>query len=762
MPVTPMLVGAVALVFAIPAPEATIRGAVRDAATGEPLPGAVVALTDLDRTAVAGPDGRYELAAVPPGPQHLVVRRLGYRSRTLHLLVPPGGGLRVDVSLQPAPLELEGLVVASSRPIRGLDAGDSTAFPDRGLTMAALMNHPTLAQPDAFRALAGGEVVLDPEAAVGVHVRGGGADHTAYLLDGVPLLNPYHAAGLFSALNPDALARIRLAAAPGSPALPDALSGAITATTRDPGDRLRVRTAMSNTEARLTVDGPAGPAGAGYVIGWRSGFPGPLAPSEASYLSGESGDLLAKIQAPAFGGRGRILVYDSENEIAAARDIGEGRDPGAEGPQNRFEWDTRSIGLGWTWVAPGGPGGSGTRDRTVRLTAWRAATGAGSDWGAAIGPVAMTSRRVDHGIQGVVGSRSGRTEGEAGIRLRHVETAYEVDTEAGPAPDAAGSVAGATVFAWGSTALGPAILVGGGGSASLAGGSARLAPRVRIRWRPIASLDWTLAFSRTHQLAQSLRNPESVVGHVFPADLFLAAGVAGVPIPRSDQLVAAASWTPLAGIRLGGQAFVRAMEDLVLVGPGESEPFSMGSFTPGAAVARGVSVDLAASGARYGVVAGYGWQRTRIRHDDAEYAPRHGTAHTIDAGVIVFPSATASLRLAVTAAAGRAAAPVAGPFEWEACNLLDRGCEFAGSPRLGGAPGETELPAYVRLDLGGRKHWHLRLGGRDVLIGAFASLTNVLGRRNILTWLIDPGTGDREPVEMLPRAPLVLGIDSRF
>ena len=80
---------------------------------------------------------------------------------------------------------------------------------------------------------------MDPESPSGLHVRGAAADHTAFLLDGVPVLAPYHAAGLFSAWNPDALASVRLTAAAPSPGLPDALAGVVTGTTRTPGPRAR-------------------------------------------------------------------------------------------------------------------------------------------------------------------------------------------------------------------------------------------------------------------------------------------------------------------------------------------------------------------------------------------------------------------------------------------------------------------------------------------------------------------------------------------
>jgi len=104
-----------------------------------------------------------------------------------------------------------------------------------------------------------------------------------------------------------------------------------------------------------------------------------------------------------------------------------------------------------------------------------------------------------------------------------------------------------------------------------------------------------------------------------------------------------------------------------------------------------------------------------------------------------------------------------GAVEWEACNLRDRGCELGGSPRSDGtALGGARLPPYLRLDLGVRKHWHLEIGGRDAVIAVFGTVTNVLGRTNVLTYTGDPATGAGAAVDMRPLAPLVAGLDWTF
>jgi hypothetical protein len=249
---------------------------------------------------------------------------------------------------------------------------------------------------------------------------------------------------------------------------------------------------------------------------------------------------------------------------------------------------------------------------------------------------------------------------------------------------------------------------------------------------------------------------------VFPADLYLGAGAAGLPVARSDLAVLAADYRPTPGLRAGIQAYARRFDGLVLVAPREGGPFAVDDFALGSGHARGASLELALGTARAGVLASYGLQHTRYDHPTSTYSPDHGAAHRVEGGIVVFPEATTSFRLGGVGMWGRRAALVQGGLEWESCNLLDRGCEFSGTPSADPAAlGET-LPAYFRVDLSGRKHWHLEIAGRDAEVALFATVTNLFGRRNLLARGVDPELDAALEVQMRPRAPLVLGLDWRF
>ena len=750
------IIGALKLVLAVQASQAAVAGTIRDGESGTPLANAAVTLTDMDRATLTDSAGRYRLGAVPAGPQHLSVKRIGYSPRTIHALVPGRGELEIALSLHPVPLQLPTIVVRSTIPIRGLETGDSTPFPDRGISAAALRNHPLLAEPDGFLALSGGEVVISPEAPSGVHVRGGASDQTSYLLDGIPVFSPYHAAGTFSAWNPDALDRVQVLSSSPSLAPPDALSGVIAAATRSPGTEISVQGTLSTSHGRVTLHGPLGTSGAGFLLSARSGFPGIVAPEgDPSYLRGRTGDLLAKVEAPVLGGQMRFLGYDSGNKIDAMALADSGV---TGGRRNGFEWHSRSVGVEWRRSVGGGVG--------LRIQGWNARGEAEAAWHPTEDSrLGLDSDREDQGLLAAVERNSaGRLTG-AGIRIQRSRTSYRVSSRESPGIETSldALTPAAAVFVQHRRPVGSKLTADVALSATAAARDVYLGSHAELRWRPSRAAALLASYARSHQFSQSLRNSESVAGGIFPADLFLGAGAPEVPVARSDRAGIGAEVLARAGIRVGVQAYASDFHQLLLVAPRAGTPFASGGLVTGAGNSRGLSLEAGVSGAWYGMTASYGWQRVRLSYGDSTYAPGYGTSHLIETGVIVFPMPTASIRLGLSGAVGRRGTGVLGAFEWEACNLLDQGCEFAGSPthdtnRLG----RTRLPSYLRLDLGLRKHWHVELAGRDVELALFGTVTNLLGRRNVLAVATDPVTGKRSEIEMRPLAPLVLGLDWRF
>lgn len=740
-------------------PDAAIVGTIRNADTGEPVAGAVVTLTDLDRLAVSDSLGRYAIHSVLPGPQHLMVRRLGYSPRTLHALVPASGNIEINVLLQPHAVVLGEVKVRPPVALRGAEPDAADAYPDREISIAAMRNHPLTPEPDAFLALSGGDVAISQEMPAGVHLRGGASHETGYLLDGIPVFSPYHTGGAFSAWNPDAIERVTESLVSREAGGAEGLSGTVAAFTRSPRTQFGAQGSLGTSQARATFDGPLGHGGAGFLISARAAFPGFIAPDrEASYLQGDASDILARIVAPLFGGELSTLAYHSDNETSTvAVQEGDGWGP-SQAIRNSFVWSSRSVGTQWR---------RSIGAARITATAWSAVSSASARWNPDSAPAMdMAAHRHDEGIAAGLERKSREASTHAVFRVQRSGTDYRVLQAAGAELPVAFRARVPIV----SSALGHSRNLGAGVSTDLAleiltaSAATYGSPRARLRWNLAQAFTLSAEYARTRQFAQSLRNPESVVGTVFPADLYLGAGRgSAVPAARADHGVVAAEFRPRDGARLGVQGYVRRSAGLLLVAPRTADPFSTGSFVTGAGRVHGLAIDAALARPRYGVLFNYGWQRVRLTYGDSTYRPTYSAEHAVESGIIVFPSVTSSVRLGAVGAVGRRVTPPLGSFDWEACNVLDRGCEFGGSPRHAtDALGRTRLPLYLRIDLAARKHWHVRRGDRDLTIAAFAVVTNLLGRANVFMPTREAGTGEPLVVLMRPRAPLVVGLDWRL
>ncbi|GAB5520199.1 MAG: hypothetical protein RhofKO_24500 [Rhodothermales bacterium] len=94
----------------------TLDGTVRDAETTEALPGVNVYLAQTRIGTTTDREGAFELSGLERGQYEVVFSFMGYTSRTMTLAVDGSReSIRVDVALEPAVLELDGLAVTAER-----------------------------------------------------------------------------------------------------------------------------------------------------------------------------------------------------------------------------------------------------------------------------------------------------------------------------------------------------------------------------------------------------------------------------------------------------------------------------------------------------------------------------------------------------------------------------------------------------------------------------------------------------------------------
>jgi iron complex outermembrane receptor protein len=174
-----LILGSAGLSFA-----ATLTGAVRDAATNQPVANARVSVLDRELTAASAGDGSFtiELAAWPAT---LVVARPGYRVARLRIDAPPERP--VEVSLDPVVSYADRIEVTATRAREGQDPATFTNIPQEKIAESHWGQDPAMLLPE----LAPGFLAYnDSGNGIGYSyftVRGFGQARTRVTLNGAPL-----------------------------------------------------------------------------------------------------------------------------------------------------------------------------------------------------------------------------------------------------------------------------------------------------------------------------------------------------------------------------------------------------------------------------------------------------------------------------------------------------------------------------------------------------------------------------------------------
>jgi TonB-dependent receptor len=167
----------------------TIQGTVRDASTGEPLPGANVILVGTSLGAAADADGKFIILRVSPGTYTLRVTFIGYRPVEVTVTVQPGQKVVKDVALQFMSLKGKEVIITAQA------EGQVKAI-NQQLTSTSIVNVVSSARiqelPDANAAesvarLPGISVIRSGGEGTKVVIRGLAPKYNQIMIDGVKM-----------------------------------------------------------------------------------------------------------------------------------------------------------------------------------------------------------------------------------------------------------------------------------------------------------------------------------------------------------------------------------------------------------------------------------------------------------------------------------------------------------------------------------------------------------------------------------------------
>lgn len=243
-----------------------VSGYVRDASTGERLQGVIVLNESRDGTAT---DKNGYFIIVPGKSGELTFSHLAYR--TLAIRLENTRDTVLNISLEPRPTDIDAVEVFARQKAFSLSGNGSISVGTEQMKYAPLF----LGEQDVFKYL---QLIpgINPgkEGSSGINIRGGGADQTMILLDGVPVYNQSHTFGFLSVFSGDIVSSAELYKGYVPAEYGGRLSGAVSMRTRD-GDRQKHRQALavSIASAALTLEGPIVKGRGSYIVSARNAIP---------------------------------------------------------------------------------------------------------------------------------------------------------------------------------------------------------------------------------------------------------------------------------------------------------------------------------------------------------------------------------------------------------------------------------------------------------------------------------------------------------
>ncbi|MFN3597301.1 MAG: TonB-dependent receptor domain-containing protein [Rubricoccaceae bacterium] len=225
--------------LALPAAaQGTLSGRVTDAADRQGLPGATVLVLGTTQGAATSADGRYQITGLRAGQYTVQVSFVGYETKQFTgITIRNGQTTTLNAELGEASLSVEReVVVVGERPLVDVEQSQSSYTVSREQIDAAPM-------PDIQAVVAQqAGVIRDP---TGLYIRGGRADETALIVDGVSAKDPLSGTGFGLDLGSNAFAEVEVTTGGVGADVGNVTSGVVRVTTRDGTDRFEATFAHS-------------------------------------------------------------------------------------------------------------------------------------------------------------------------------------------------------------------------------------------------------------------------------------------------------------------------------------------------------------------------------------------------------------------------------------------------------------------------------------------------------------------------------------
>ncbi len=254
----------------------SIAGEVVDSATGQPVASAQVSLRGTRYRTMTAFTGRFTLRGVPAGEYTLDVRRIGYQPLThSRLVIAATANVTLRFRLISVPFQLaQGTVSPGS-----FSFSDGTAAVRQSLTRTDIESAPF--GEDLFRGLNRIPGLTSGDYGAQFSIRGGRADETLVLFDGLEIFEPFHlkdfSDGALSIFDVEAIDGVDVLTGGFSAHYGDRRSGVVNITSRTAKrDRPSLTVGASLANVHALGEGRFANQRGSWLVSGRSGFAGVL------------------------------------------------------------------------------------------------------------------------------------------------------------------------------------------------------------------------------------------------------------------------------------------------------------------------------------------------------------------------------------------------------------------------------------------------------------------------------------------------------
>lgn len=211
-----------------PQAPATVKGFIRDKETGEPLPYTNVYIAGTNIGTMAFNDGYYIMRGLRPGTYTVRASYISYEVGERTVTVGPGDIAQVDFSLAVQAILMDPIDIDAERRLIEVEKTGSV----RRLSAREMAAMPVDNVVDILNTQAG-VTVQDNE----IHIRGGRADDTQFVIDGISVTDPLAGGGYGYQIDPSIINEIEVLTGGFNAEYGQAVSGVVNVSTKEGSDR---------------------------------------------------------------------------------------------------------------------------------------------------------------------------------------------------------------------------------------------------------------------------------------------------------------------------------------------------------------------------------------------------------------------------------------------------------------------------------------------------------------------------------------------